>query len=338
VKEITFLKQNSEKWERMEATLAKGVKENPREIADIFIELTNDLSYARTYYPQSTTTVYLNALTAKTHQTIYKNKKEDRGRFIHFWKHEVPALYGKYQVQLLTAFLILLVSVIIGFVSQLYDADFVRIILGDEYVNKTLERIKNHNPMGIYGEDSEGAMFLGITLHNIQVSFYAFMLGIFFSLGTAYILFYNGIMMGSFHALFFKHGYLLKSILVMYIHGTLEISAIVIAASAGFVLGNSYMFPGTYTRLESFKRGVVDSLKICVCLIPIFIMAGFLESFITRYTEMPVWLSIGIIAVSGAFILFYFVVYPLLYRQIHFTQLTKKPKHVSAATFHQGGL
>jgi uncharacterized membrane protein YhdT len=118
----------------------------------------------------------------------------------------------------------------------------------------------------------------------------------------------------------------------------LEISAIVIASSAGFVLGNSFMFPGTYTRLESFKIGAVESLKICVCLVPVFIVAGFLESFVTRYTEMPLWLSIGIIAVSGAFILLYFVVYPITYRHVHLTQLTKKTKYVSAATFHKGGL
>ncbi|MCD6067799.1 MAG: hypothetical protein K0S33_2625 [Bacteroidetes bacterium] len=326
VKEITFLKQNSEKWEQMEATIEKGIANNPREIADIFIELTNDLSYARTYYPQSNTTLYLNALTAKTHQAIYRNKKEERGRFLRFWKTEVPTMFAKYHVQLLIAFLVLMVSAVIGFVSQVYDADFVRLVLGDEYVNKTLERIKDGNALGIYGEDSESVMFIGITINNIRVSFIAFVFGMIFSLGTAYVLFQTGMMMGCFHAMFLKYGLFVKSLLVVYIHGTLEISAIVIAGCAGFVLGNSFMFPGTYTRMQSFKRGALDSLKIVICLVPVFIVAGFLESFVTRYTDMPVWLSLTIICGTGAFIIWYFVIYPLY--------LTINSKHVPTATLN----
>ena len=88
-------------------------------------------------------------------------------------------------------------------------------------------------------------------------------------------------------------------------------SAIVIAGCAGLMLGNSFMFPKTYTRLESFKNGAKESIKIVVGLIPIFICAGFLESFITRYTEMDLWLSLLIIFGSLAFIIWYFIILPI---------------------------
>lgn len=323
VKEITFLKQNAEKWEKIENGINTGSISNPREISEIFIELTNDLSYARTYYPQSKTTEYLNGLTANIHQTIYKNKKEEKGRFKRFWAKEVPGLFGKYHKQLFIAFLVFAVSAVIGFVSQVYNDDFVRLILGDSYVNETLERIKNGNPMGIYGETAEGPMFFVITINNIKVSFIAFIMGMLFSLGTAYLLFTNGIMLGAFHAMFFNHSVFIKSLLVVYIHGTLEISAIIIAGCAGFVLGNSFMFPGTYTRLASFKKGALDSLKIVIALIPVFITAGFFESFVTRYTNMPLWLSLLIIFGSLSFIIWYFIIFPIV--------LTKKNKYESNA-------
>jgi uncharacterized membrane protein SpoIIM required for sporulation len=156
-----------------------------------------------------------------------------------------------------------------------------------------------------------GYMFLAITWNNIKVSFYAFILGIFLSFGTGYILFSNGLMLGSFQYFFYSKGLLLTSVLTIWIHGTLEISAIVIAGCAGLVMGNSILFPGTYSRLESFKKGARQGLKITVGLIPIFIMAGFLESYVTRLTEMPVWIKASIIGISAFFIIYYFILYPI---------------------------
>ena len=77
------------------------------------------------------------------------------------------------------------------------------------------------------------------------------------------------------------------------------------------VVGNSILFPKTYTRLDSFKRGMKNGLKIVVSTIPFFIVAGFLEGFVTRHTEMPDWLAIVIIGSSLALILFYYVYYPI---------------------------
>jgi undecaprenyl pyrophosphate phosphatase UppP len=95
------------------------------------------------------------------------------------------------------------------------------------------------------------------------------------------------------------------------VHGTLEISSIIIAGTAGMILGNSILFPGTHTRKDSLKRGAKEGLKIIVALIPIFMVAAFLESFITRHTSMPVAVSISILALSLAFIVWYFIIYPI---------------------------
>jgi uncharacterized membrane protein SpoIIM required for sporulation len=101
----------------------------------------------------------------------------------------------------------------------------------------------------------------------------------------------------------------MASVLKIWIHGTLEISAIIIAGCAGLVMGNSLLFSGTFSRLESFKIGAKKGLKVVIGLVPIFIMAGFLESFVTRLT-LPIAGSMVIIVVSAAFIGWYFVVYP----------------------------
>lgn len=318
MKEITFLKQNASKWESYESSLDKKEAEHPAKVAEMFIELTDDFSYSKSNYEASKTTQYLNSLTSRVHQLVYRNKKESNKRVFLFWKIEIPTLFGKYHNLLLVSFIVGIIGTLLGAVSQLYDESFVRIIMGDDYVNQTIERIKNGNPIGIYGEMPQGFMFFYITINNIRVSFMMFAMGMIFSVGTGFYILYNCIMLGSFFAMFYQYNVLGKALKVVWIHGTLEMSAIVIAGCAGFILGNSFMFPGSYSRLESFKRGAKDGIKIVVGLIPIFICAGFLESFITRYTEMPLWLSLIIILGSLTFLVWYFIWLPLKLKKINY--------------------
>ncbi|MBL4669851.1 MAG: stage II sporulation protein M [Flavobacteriales bacterium] len=317
MREITFLKINSEKWQQFEDELNAKKKSNPDETANLFIQLTNDLSYAKTHFPKSKTTQYLNGLTAQVHQLIYKNKKESNSRIISFWTYELPLIVKSCHKQLFSAFLIFVVACLIGWISAAFDDTFVRLILGDSYVNMTLENIENDDPMAVYKKMNQLDMFLAITVNNIRVAFIAFILGVFFSIGTGYVLLNNGIMLGSFQYFFFAKGVLLQSLLTIWIHGTLEISVIIIAGGAGLVMGNSILFPGTYSRGVSFIRGAKKGLKIVIGLVPIFIVAGFLEGFVTRHTEMPIWLSLLIIGGSLSFIIWYFIIYPItLYKKI----------------------
>ena len=164
--------------------------------------------------------------------------------------------------------------------------------------------------MAVYKQMNGVDMFLGITFNNIRVSFFAFMMGIFISFGTGWILISNGIMLGAFQYFFHFHNLLLESVLVIWIHGTLEISSIIIAGASGLVLGNSILFPGTFSRSQSFRIGSKEGLKMVVGLVPIFVVAGFLESFVTRYTNMPIIASLTIIILSLTFVVWYFFIYP----------------------------
>jgi uncharacterized membrane protein SpoIIM required for sporulation len=311
LKEITFLNQNAIKWQQFETLITQKGNTDPDLMADLFIQLTDDLSYSKTHYPKSKTTQYLNAVAAKVHQEIYKNKKEKKGRILTFWKYELPFAFKNSHRQLLYAALIFFIALLIGIVSAAYDDSFVRLILGDGYVNQTIENINKGDPMAIYKSAGQVDMFLAITLNNIYVAFLCFIFGILFSMGTGYMLFTNGVMLGSFQYFFYSKGLLMQSMLVIWIHGTLEISAIIIAGCAGLTMGNSFLFPGTYSRSASFVKGSKQGLKIAVGLVPIFITAGFLESFVTRHTEMPVWLSLLIIGTSLSFIVWYFIIYPI---------------------------
>jgi hypothetical protein len=146
--------------------------------------------------------------------------------------------------------------------------------------------------------------------------------GILFGLPTILLMWQNGLMLGCFHYIFFSQGLGWQSIMVVWIHGTLEISAIVIASTAGLILGLGFVFPGTYTRMQSFLKAAKNAMKICISLVPIFIVAAFFESYITHLMSnafdndtanigLPIPVSAAILLSSLFFITWYFVIYPI---------------------------
>lgn len=310
MREITFFNNNKNKWEEINVILIKKKSVSPDILSELFIELTDDLAYAQSNFPNSKTTLYLNQLTGKAHARIFKNKKEPLQRLKHFWVKELPLILFKHRKSLRTSFIIFLISCIIGAFSSYKDESFVRLILGDQYVNKTIENIEQGNPLGIYESRGAFEMFVTITINNIKVSFLVFAAGVIFSIASALLLFYNGVMLGSFQYFFYAKKLLFISFATIWVHGTLEITSIVVAGGAGIALGNSFIFPGTYSRLVSFQRTAKESVKIIIGLIPIFILAGFLESFVTRYSSISTFPALVIIALSTVFVFFYFIYYP----------------------------
>ena len=306
MRESVFVNRNTDKWQAIEQNPTR----DPDELTARFVELTDDLSYARTFYPDSNVTRYLNGLATQMHRGLMQSRRDDRSRFITFWQYELPLLFRQSHRLLAVSAGVFLAACVLGWVSAAHDNTFVRLILGDQYVNMTLENIKKGDPLGVYNSSDQTTMFVQITLNNIYVAFRTFVFGLFASFGTVAMLFYNGVMLGSFQYFFYERGLLLDSVLKIWIHGTLEISAIVIAGCAGLTVGNSLLFPGTFSRLESFKRGIRQGLKITVGLVPVFIVAGFLESFVTRLT-LPAVVSAGIILVSAGVIIWYFILYPI---------------------------
>lgn len=310
MKEVTFIRRNIEKWKATEKVVEQAARLSPDQLADAYTDLTADLSFAQTHFPNSRITIYLNNLASALHNTIYRNKREKWSRIITFWSQEVPHAMYSGRRELLTSFIIFVASVLIGVLSAANDANFVRLILGNGYVDMTLDNIARGEPMAVYSGASEVPMFLQITLNNIMVSFNCFAMGLLTSFGTGYMLLVNGIMIGAFQTFFYQHGLLWESTLAIWLHGTLEIWAIIVAGAAGLALGNGWLFPGTYSRIESFRRGAKKGLKMVVGTVPIFIMAGFIEGFITRHTELPDLLRLGLILTSLAFIIFYYIYLP----------------------------
>jgi uncharacterized membrane protein SpoIIM required for sporulation len=310
MKEIYFINRNADRWKSFENILEAPHMAEPDQLADLFIQVTDDLSFSRTFFPDGQSAKYLNGLAARLQALIYRSKSVKKGRLKRFFLYDYPLLIAQNRKFIYYSLLIFSISVLIGIVSSLNDNSYIRLILGDSYVNMTLTNMEHGDPLAVYKHMGAFDSFLGISMNNIYVAFLAFVMGCFTSFGTAFFLLKNGIMLGAFHVFLYQHGYLTDSVFTIWIHGTLEIFAIIIAGAGGIIIGNSILFPETYSRLQSFISGVRKGIKIVSGIVPVFIVAAFLEGFVTRHTHMPIWIKLTIIIISLSFIVFYFFIYP----------------------------
>ncbi len=310
MREIIFIRKNKNKWQNYEKLLFSNKYLAPDDLTGIYIDLTDDLAYANTYYPGSKTTSFLNELAGSAHRKIYKTKKASGNAIKRFYLYDFPLMFYQYRKFLYLSFFIFVVFVAIGAFSAASDADYVRLIMGDAYVDKTLQYINDKDPMAVYKQANEVDMFLGITINNIKVALYTFMYGALLGVGTFVMLLRNAIMLGAFQYFFYQHGLLWQSARTIWIHGTIEISAIIVAGAAGFIIASGILHPGTYTRTQAFIRKSRDGLKVMLSTLPFFIIAGFFEGFVTRHTEMPDFLAVLIILASLSLIVYYYLWLP----------------------------
>ena len=309
--EAVFIRRNIEKWRRMEMMEGDDVFTTPDEMVNAYNDITSDLAFAQTHYPDSPITTYLNDIALGLHRDLYRHKHTTARQMLRFWTHEIPLAVYDARKALLLSLVIFILSTLAGVVSTLGDPEFPRLILGNDYVNMTEENIRNGEPMAVYAQGPQLGSFLGITLNNVLISFKVYVYGLFTSFGSGLFLLFNGVMFGSFMMFFIGRGLLVQSFLAVMLHGTLELSAIVIAGGAGIMLGNGWLFPGTYGRLESFLRAGRRSIKVLVSTIPIFITAGFIEGYFTRFTHVGDLWRLMVILLSAVFVVFYYVILPV---------------------------
>jgi uncharacterized membrane protein SpoIIM required for sporulation len=199
----------------------------------------------------------------------------------------------------------------VGFFSSAKDPGFVRQVLGDGYVEMTERNISEGNPFDVYNSENSFIMWMWIMFNNITLSFQYFLRGIFLGLPSLSGLAKNSIMVGVFEQIFQKHGLGFQWVLSVLIHGMFELTALIVGCSAGVVLGTSFLFPKTGRRLDAFREGAKDGVKMIIGLVPLFMVAAFFESYLTRYYKMPLPLSLLILLLTTSFVIWYFVIYPI---------------------------
>lgn len=321
MRETNFINQKKDKWIELERTIQQ-VNPDPDQLNDLFVQITDDLSYSRTFYPNRSVRVYLNGLAQQIFYSIYKNKKSSGGKLLSFWTTDLPRIMYQSRWELLLGMLLFWIPFIVGCLSGSIGADeeFARQLLGDDYIDMTIANIQSGDPMAVYKSGSRITMFLTIYLNNLMVCFRYFMFGALFMIGSIAELINFGLYVGAFQYFFHEQDELLAAVLGVWTHGSLEIPAAILSGVAGIVMGKGLVFPGTYSRMQAFLLSARKGIKIMIATLPLVFMAAFIESYITRLTETPDLLRASFIVFNLLLVLFYFVILPYMVSTINFKQ------------------
>ena len=316
--EIRFIKENREEWLRIEKHIHGQTEVPPDVLSELYIQLTDDLAYAQAHYPESNAVKYLNQLAVKAHQSIYRKKRERKGRLKQLFTTEIPlAVRRNYRFMGYSA-VIFCISIAIGIVSAHLNPSYVNTILSDSYVNMTLENIEQEDPMAVYKKMGETEMFFMISTNNVRVAFLTYIFGIMAGIPTGLLLMYNGVMVGAFLFFFIERGLGAIALSTIFLHGALELTAIVLAGGCGLMLGAAAIFPGTYGRMYALRKQARESLKILFGVVPFIVLAAIIESFVTRYyLEMGEVLRLITILGSFSILAWYVFIYPRNIKTMH---------------------
>ncbi len=311
VLESEFINKNKGKWKSLE----RNIQMEKTDFLKDFNELSDDAAFAQTYYKNRSVRVYLNYLLGQL-QGGMLNKRGKLDRNIgEFWKKTIPTAMYHARFVLLISFVVFIAFCCIGYYSASQDSNFVQEVFGEQYVTQTIKNIEEGDPMAVYKKQEPVEMFIQIAFNNIRVGLFAFAMGCLFGIGSLFTMVINGVMIGAFMYFFYSRGLSTDFNLAVWMHGTFEIAMLVIEAAAGFVMGLGLINRGTLTTTQSFYLSSRKGIHILIATLPFTIFAAVIESFITRFTEIPNWIRASFIISCLLFTLYYFVIYPILLRR-----------------------
>ena len=310
----TFIQERRPDWRKLEQALRRvegsGLAslgdEQAVEFGRLYRRAASDLNQAQTFVSGDATVQYLNDLVARCYLVIYARSKFDPGAVLRHLLWGFPAVFRRCSGPFLLAVALFAAGTVFGFLASYFDPVSRSFLLPAD-----MPTIRPDEPNGALLSSGQLAAFSSFLFtHNMTVTLVAFALGITLGIGTAWLMFYNGIMTGALGAVFVEAGQSLAFATGILPHGVLEIPAALIGGAAGFVLAQGIIRARPWPRVEELARRGKEALLLVAGAFPLLIVAACLEAGVARAPEW--FLGSGVkLAVAGVFALV-FLVYVLL--------------------------
>jgi uncharacterized membrane protein SpoIIM required for sporulation len=279
-----FVKMHREEWKQLEQLVTTmGKRRNTISGATItqyhrlYQKAAQNLSYSQTYFPNDEVTHYLNGLVSKSHNLLYRDQVSSFKQIRHFFSTKFIGLLVEQWQFVLVAMILFTIGGLGSFLSVVNEPQHIYSIL-------PAEMAQGVDPEQLGSGDAavdSALMSTSIMTNNIKVAILAFAGGITFGLLTVYLLIYNGIIVGALAGLFWHHGKSFDFWAYIVPHGLIELTAIFIAGGAGLLMGYKLFVPGQYSRAYQLKEQAKRSVQLLLGTIPLFVIAGVIEGFIT---------------------------------------------------------
>ncbi|SDD40425.1 Uncharacterized membrane protein SpoIIM, required for sporulation [Paenibacillus sp. UNCCL117] len=279
-----FIREHKPVWSELERLLEK-FERRKREVqaADIdrltalYKQASVHLAFAQTYYAEDDAGVFLNQLVSRAHHAVHAAERRSVSRVGDYFKHHFTGYVLERRWFIAAALLLFLAGGASGFAAVWQDPLNLYAVLPASIAENVdpMRTGENHDSV------QSAVMSSTIMTNNIRVAVLAFVSGITFGVLTVYVLVYNGLLIGALAALFWQSGRSYVFWAYILPHGIVELTAIFIAGGAGLYMGYRMIVPGSFTRKYRFLRSVKESALLLIGTIPLFVIAGIIEGYIT---------------------------------------------------------
>lgn len=301
MQEGEFVEGSRASWERLAVSVAharkSGVAKLPavelRQMHEDYRRTAADLAFAQTHFGGSDTTVQLNRLIGQAHGELYGAAPRRAATLWRWIVRDYPRLLRANWRPIALAAALLFGAAALGYLLTYVNYPLARMFLPAQFRDVVTSAPK---------PTAESDRLLGtvapllgafIGINNVYVALQAFAGGLTFGVLTAYSMFQNGAMLGVLWAMFAQAGLTLPFLALIVPHGALELSAIAIAGGAGMMLARALVFPGDVPRMTALRHASGQSARVVLGTVPMFVIAAFIEGFVTPRSFDP-WLKIGL--------------------------------------------
>jgi uncharacterized membrane protein SpoIIM required for sporulation len=282
-----WIARRQENWKRLDALLIrvekKGIKSlvasEIKELAGLYRSISADLARAKTNRVGATTIDSLQKLTSRSYNQIYQGSRRQEWEAIkEFYWWGFPAVVRETLSYTAVATGLFLVGALVAWWYAWQDPVFMSLIVPEGLIYQV--RDKGELWMGsILGVEPMASSY--IMLNNISVCFRAIGGGITAGLFTVFLLVYNGLLIGAIATLVGQNNLAYPFWAFVLPHGSLELPAIFLSGGAGLAIAKGLLFPANYRRSDALKKAGLQAAKLVFGMIPMLIIAGTIEGFIS---------------------------------------------------------
>ncbi|MCG8571696.1 MAG: stage II sporulation protein M [Spirochaetes bacterium] len=291
-KEYQFIQQNKNNWDQLENILKKKKKSfsEIELLGQLYLKATENLSFAQTHLQGSNTLVYLNQLVRKCHLIFHRKSTSHIMKILKFLTLGIPETLYSIRYAILTSFLIFSLAITLSFFLVMENTELAEMFVDSrtyEMIRSDLEFKEQFGNFDNIPEDSRIILSLFLWYNNSRVAITVFAFGITLGIGSVLVLIINGFMLGALLAIYYMNGYFADFTSLIMVHGSIELTAIVIAGGAAFHLAASVINPGRTKRVNKLVESGKKALNVIIGVVVFLLWAGLVEGLITPM-KLPV--------------------------------------------------
>lgn len=296
-------------WQRVAAelrTVERGKSASPDAVLELvrsYPELARDLAIARREAPTGNLTRHLEQIYLALHRVVFRPPASLRRDLVRLFVGGAAEAAAALRWQIGWVTLLFVACIAAGWWLIASFPDLVPLVASDVMIEKVMNGELWTD--GMLNVMPSSLVSLQIFTNNIVVSLFALSLGVFYGLGTIYIVGLNGIMVGGVFAFTAQYGMSGRLFEFVSAHGFVELSVVCLAGAVGASLGEALARPGHLTRAAAFHAASARGMRLMAVALIFLVGAGLLEGYVSPSPSFPP--ALKLVVGLGYWVVFLFV-------------------------------